>query len=285
MSHLEEFQQALYQEMLTHLKETDEDVPFKHGIYSYYSRTVKGKAYKIHCRKQYPAGEIETIVLDENTLAVGHDYSVVNVWKPSPSHKMLAYSIDHDGSETYAIKVIANIATQALLPDTIESTNGDIVWGNDESAFFYLTMDSEHRPDKLFLHIMGTPQSSDICLLQEPDAKFWLGIEKSADNRFVIIGSESKETSEYHVIDLLGLEGGQTHLEKVPERLQCIAKRVDGIRYDVEHQDGFFYFVTNKDGAKNSKVGHLRDLFPPLHHHRHHSGHPNPALFFLISFR
>ena len=32
------------------MKETDTEVPYRHGPYFYYSRSVKGKPYKIHCR-------------------------------------------------------------------------------------------------------------------------------------------------------------------------------------------------------------------------------------------
>src|SRR5712691_9905783 len=48
----EKFQEALYQEMLGHIKETDLSVPYRKGDYFYYSRTEQGKQYPIHCRKK-----------------------------------------------------------------------------------------------------------------------------------------------------------------------------------------------------------------------------------------
>src|ERR1700724_720850 len=45
-------QKKLYDEMLSHIKETDVDVPYKDGGYFYYSRTESGKQYEILCRKR-----------------------------------------------------------------------------------------------------------------------------------------------------------------------------------------------------------------------------------------
>ncbi len=39
------------------MKETDTQVPYRHGPYLYYSRDVKGLPYKIHCRTKEEGGE------------------------------------------------------------------------------------------------------------------------------------------------------------------------------------------------------------------------------------
>ncbi len=51
MEHLKNYHSNLYDEMLSHMKETDESVPTPHDGYLYYSRNEEGKSYKIHCRK------------------------------------------------------------------------------------------------------------------------------------------------------------------------------------------------------------------------------------------
>jgi len=45
-------QEKLYNEMVGHIKETDENVPYRDGDYFYYSRTVKGLQYPIYARKR-----------------------------------------------------------------------------------------------------------------------------------------------------------------------------------------------------------------------------------------
>jgi oligopeptidase B len=46
------FQEKIYKEMISHLKETDESAPVRDGNYYYYTRTEQGKQYAIYCRKK-----------------------------------------------------------------------------------------------------------------------------------------------------------------------------------------------------------------------------------------
>src|SRR5918996_5984968 len=52
MKHTAALQEKLYQEMISHIKETDTNVPYRWGNYFYYTRTEKGKQYPIFCRKR-----------------------------------------------------------------------------------------------------------------------------------------------------------------------------------------------------------------------------------------
>ena len=49
---------ALYTEMLSHVKQTDLDVPVRDNGYWYYSRTQEGKQYPVYARK--PKGDART---------------------------------------------------------------------------------------------------------------------------------------------------------------------------------------------------------------------------------
>src|SRR5215510_7534662 len=52
MKPTEAFQKKLYDEMLSRIKETDVEVPYREGGYFYYIRTEAGKQYPIRCRKK-----------------------------------------------------------------------------------------------------------------------------------------------------------------------------------------------------------------------------------------
>ena len=52
MKPTEGLQKKLYDEMLSRIKETDVEVPYKEGSYFYYTRTEAGKQYSIYCRKK-----------------------------------------------------------------------------------------------------------------------------------------------------------------------------------------------------------------------------------------
>src|ERR1700761_7634067 len=51
MAPTEQLQAKLYKEMLSHIKETDESVPYRNRGWFYYVRTVEGRQYPIHCRR------------------------------------------------------------------------------------------------------------------------------------------------------------------------------------------------------------------------------------------
>lgn len=75
-------------------------MPYKYGSFLYYTRTVQGLAYKLHCRKPVSGVDMEEqVVLDENELATDKDYCDIGACEPSPSHNLLAYAADFVGEE------------------------------------------------------------------------------------------------------------------------------------------------------------------------------------------
>jgi len=213
LEHLSSLRDELYSEMLYHMKETDQTMPYNYGPYKYYSKTEKGLSYPIHCRKITEMGE-ECVVLDGNEIAKGFEYCDINSIDPSPSHRLLAYSVDNNGYETYRLRVKSlepategTDSSEQYLVD-IADTSGAVVWGNDDSTLFYLKMDAEHRPFQLWLHVVG---GEDLLLLQEDDGSFWMDVDKTQDQRYLVVSLESPETSEQYVVDLRGLQGGDQH--------------------------------------------------------------------------
>ena len=246
--HLEKFRKNLYDEHISHLKETDENPPYPYGKYYYYTKTVKGLSYKIHCRKEASSLEelesaTEEIILDENKVAEGHKQCVIRGVKPSVDHTFLAYSVDYKGDETYTVKML-NLKTGEYCKDVVEGVAGGIQWGKDNSTFFYLSQDQAKRPYKLWKHVVGTSQEDDKCYYTEEDELFWFGHGKSKDGRYLFAGSGSSETSEVRYIDLYAEE----------TKLVVIQKREFGLRYDVEHREGMLLIWTNLDGAINQRL-------------------------------
>ena len=228
--HLNPLKDKLYAEHISHLKETDEDPPYRHGKFFYYTRTVKGKSYKIHCRKKLLEAEAlpgtnskEEIILDENTIAEGHKQCNIDEVVLSEDHNYLAYSVDFKGSETYVVKIL-NLSSGEELTDHVGGTCGDIVWGTDHNSFYYLTEDAAKRPYKAWKHTVGTAQDQDICLFTEEDDKFSLGISKSKDTKWLFLTSKSKETAEVSYVNLLA--GGNEVI--------TVQNRVPGLKYSIQ---------------------------------------------------
>src|SRR5215472_2245847 len=77
-----DLREELYREMLGHIKQTDVTVPYRDGLYWYYSRTEEGLQYAIQCRKpgtfSGPKEDAdEEVILDGNKLAEGRPFFAI----------------------------------------------------------------------------------------------------------------------------------------------------------------------------------------------------------------
>ena len=249
--HLNLLKDKLYAEHISHLKETDETPPYRNGEYFYYTRTEEGKAYKLHCRKRILEQETipdpnspEEIVLDENVIAAGHNYSKVGKVVLSQDHRSLAYSVDFKGNGIYAIRILS-LTTGEQIDDQLQGTSYTIEWGQDDKSIFYTTKNAAKRPHKAWKHIIGTSQDHDICLVTETDSQFGLYISKSHDGKFLYFSSISKDTSEVSYIDL---NSGM-------DEVITIQNRQPGLKYKVQplHHDRLI-ILTDADEAINNKL-------------------------------
>jgi oligopeptidase B len=241
MKHTEPLQAELYQEMLARIKQTDTSAPLKRDDYFYYTRTEEGKQYAIHCRKRATAGRFdpaapEEILLDENVLAEGHKYFRIGNFAVSPNHKLLAYSVDFEGDESYTIRV-KNLETGELLPDEIPNTYYTLEWANDNATFFYTVLDPALRPYKVFRHRLGAPE--DTLVYHEADERFTVELSRTRSRAYIFIDIHSSLTSEIRYLSTDDPTG----------EFRPILPRVQGTEYDVTHRYGSFFIRTNDSAA------------------------------------
>ena len=145
---LKDLRDALYEEMLSHIKQTDVSVPFRDGAWWYYTRTEEGLQLGINCRKRGDAtgpakDAAEEIVLDANELAKGHAFFAIGANDVSDDGKMLAYTTDTTGFWQYTLQ-IKNLETGETLPGAVERV-GSVVWAADNSTLFYTVEDEEQK--------------------------------------------------------------------------------------------------------------------------------------------
>jgi oligopeptidase B len=234
LAHTETQQQQLYDEMLGRIQETDLSVPVFHGGYYYYTRTEEGKAYPIHCRKQGSLDAPETILIDENRLAEGQEFFDLGDFEPSPDHRLLAYSTDTSGAERYCL-LIQNLETGHSYPEQILDV-GSIAWATDNQTLFYTKLDEAQRPYQLWRHRLNTEPAQDTLLYEEADDAFYLDIELTRSEAFLLLMIDSKITSEVHYLDAQTPDG----------TFQVIEPRRRGIEYHVEHWGEQFYILINE---------------------------------------
>jgi oligopeptidase B len=229
----------IFDEIKARTKETDLTVPARKGGWWYYIRTVEGQQYAVQCRRPVTPGESgppaatddgepvpgEEVLLDGNELAGDSPFFSLGASEVSPDGRLLAYSTDFEGSERFTVRV-KNLATGEVAADEIPGAFYGCAWSADGSALFYVTVDDAWRPYRVWRHMVGTPAASDVVVFEETDERFWVGVGLTRSERYLMIGSSSKLTSEAWLLDAATPEG----------EFRVVAPRRPGIEYSVEHQ-------------------------------------------------
>jgi len=229
---------ALFEEMVARIKEDDETPAQRWGPFWYYSRTEKGKQYRIFCRRRDGAMDrgAEEVFLDANVEAEGLEYYRLGALSVSPDHRLLAWAADTDGGETYTIRV-RDLVSGENLPDTIERAYASVEWAADNRTLFYTTLDKTHRPYRLHRHELGSSAGADPIVFEEPDESFFLGLHKTRSGRFLMLHLASNDTNEAHYLEANTPTG----------KFQPIEPRRKGVEYSVDHWGDRFLIHTNED--------------------------------------
>jgi len=236
-----ELRERIYQEIAGRVQQTDESAPVPHGPWLYSTRTVEGQEYPILCRRPRGGGEV-AVILDQNALAEGHEYLRVGDTAVSPDHTLLAYTVDHDGSEQFRLR-IRDLGTGEDREDAVERVYYSLAWSADGGTVFYTRPDHAMRPWQVWRHRLGTPESADTLVLQEDDERFFVEVSRTRSGAFVVVQVASELTSEAWLLDA-GDPGG------VP---RVVAPREQGHEYTVDHHGDTLYIVSN-DGAVNFRL-------------------------------
>jgi oligopeptidase B len=236
MKPTEPLQKKLYEEMLSRIKETDVEVPYKEGGYFYYSRTEAGKQYAIHCRKKGSMDAAEEVLLDVNELAKGQAFMSLGAFDVSDDGNLLAYTTDNTGFRQFTLAV-KDLRTGKTLVDHAERVDS-VAWANDNKTLFYTIEDEvSKRSYQMYRHTVGTSGPGTL-VYEEKDEKFDIETEKTRSKAYVLLLSESHTTSEARYIP-----AGQPMAE-----WKLLEPRKQGVEYYPDHNGDFFYIRVNDTG-------------------------------------
>jgi len=241
--------QQLYDEMLSHIKQTDVSVPVRNGDWWYYTRTEEGLQYAIHCRKQASAETAarttaeslrhleEHILLDGNELAKDHAFFAIGAIEISDDGRWLAYTTDTTGFRQYALH-IKDLATGETLATSVERV-GSVVWAADNKTLFYTVEDDiQKRQFQLWRHQLGTEHSADTLVYQDDDERFNVAAGRTRDDKYLILESASHITSECWFLAA----------DQPESKFTLVAPRQDDQEYSIDHRNGLWYIRTNDKG-------------------------------------
>ncbi|HWG50011.1 MAG TPA: S9 family peptidase [Candidatus Acidoferrales bacterium] len=237
MKPTEDLQKKLYGEMISHIKETDVNVPYKEGDYFYNSRWEKGQQYPILFRQKQNLQAPETVTIDGNELAKGQKFMALGVYLPSDDGNLLAYSVDYTGFRQYQLHVrdLRTGKDSAVIAQKV----GSVAWANDNKTLFYtVEEDKTKRQYRLYRHAIDSEPGSDTLVFEEPDERFNIGVQRTRSGKYLLLDIGSHTTSETRFLDAAQPAG----------EWKLIAPRQQDIEYYVDHRANEFFIRTNDKG-------------------------------------
>jgi oligopeptidase B len=256
LAHLAPLREQLFGEIVGRVQETDASSPSPHGPYEYFTRTVEGLEYPVHCRRPRVGAQVlpdpfaapgatpgEVVVVDENALAGDEDYFNVGDLVLTPSQRLVAVTTDVTGGERYTLR-FRDLDRGVVLDDVVPDVYYGVAWA-DDATVFYTRPDEAMRPFQIWRHRLGTPATDDALVFQEDDERFYVSVDRARSGRYLVITTASKTTSEVWLLPTA----------EPTAALQVVEPRKHGHEYHVEHHDGpagdRLYVLSNANGAEN----------------------------------
>lgn len=191
------------------------------------------------------------VLLDPNTLSEDGTVSLGGT-SVSNDASMLAYSISDGGSDWRTWKVL-DISSGENLKDTIKWAKfSGASWETDDSGFYYQKYDEPsdealkdiNTAPKLMFHRLGTSQSEDVIIYENPDKPRWgwgISVVDDSEVRFLSISNGTDERNRLYV-----------QLEKNGSFFPLIDELIGAYQY-LDSKDNIHWFYSTEN-AKNGKV-------------------------------
>ena len=234
---------TLFTELKARKSDNDASVPYFHNGFHYQWRFTEGDQYRRWYRAagthdlEQVAPEQWTLLIDENSLAEGHDYFRLGALSVSPNNEYLAYSIDNDGSERFTLYVI-NLQHGSEITVPITDTMGEPVWNKASDGILYRQVNAQWRPDKIYWRKLLSDEA-DTLICAEEDGGFFLSMHLSQSEQLVFLHSADHVTSEVRFLPADDFSSAPT----------LICPRENGHEYEVEHYQDQLLIRSNKRQA------------------------------------
>jgi len=237
------FENALYEEIISRVKQDDSSVPYRMHGYWYHTRFAPGQEHPIFGRRKGSLEAPEDVMLDANLLAVGHDYYRIGAMEISPDSEWLAFCEDTVGRRQYTLR-FKNLRTGEILDTAISDVESDLAWANDNRTILYVAKDPETLLG-LYVkkHVLGQDPRHDTLAFEQTDKSFYTGVSKSKSERFIFIHMESTVSSEWHY----------AHADDPALEFRTFLPHERDHEYQLEHLGGVFIVRTNWQ-AKNFRL-------------------------------
>ena len=231
--------ETVFGEIRSRVQETDMSTPVEFGPWWYVTSTTEGMSYPVHHRGPTLDRATEMVLLDENLEADGHEFFDLGAFDMSMDHRLLAWSSDTAGDEHYTLR-IRDLMAGVDLDDRIDDVaNAGVAWSHDGQWVFYVTPDEQERASTVWRHQVGTPRTDDVCVFDETDERFFVGIGTTRSEQWIIINSASRTSADARIIPS----------DRPTDEPIVVMARRDDVEYGIDHWGDSFVMHTNDDAV------------------------------------
>jgi len=243
-----QLQEQLFKEIVARIKQDDSSVPVRNRGYYYYSRFATGADYPVIARKRGSLSAREQVMLNQPVMAKGLGFFAVGDWTVSQNNALLAYALDTVGRRQYSLKV-KDLTTGKTLADNVPNAEPNLIWADDNRTIYYIEKDPVTLLSKrVKAHVLRTPASADKLVYEEKDDSFYMGVERTSDDKYLCIFLQSTVSNEQRCTSAAA-----------PGEWAVVAPREREFHYSADHVASRWIIRTNADGAKNYKLMTLAD--------------------------
>ena len=177
------------------------------------------------------------LMLDQPARAAGQAYYRVGGWSVSPDGRRLAWAEDTGGRRIHTLR-FKDLASGRMLPDEVPGVLEDLAWANDSRTLFYIRQDPVTlQSGPVWRHRLGTPAAEDVLAYEEPDKSLFVGLARSASERYVLIELHGTDTTETRAVP--------ADAPTAPARV--VLARRPGVRHSADHRGRRWFIRTNEE--------------------------------------
>ncbi|WJV64352.1 prolyl oligopeptidase family serine peptidase [Pectobacteriaceae bacterium C52] len=238
MAPCQEQKQALYDEMVQRIPREDTSVPYVKNGYRYQNRYEPGKDYAVYLRQPASATEPWETLLDGNQRAENGDFYDMGSLDVSPDNRLMTVSEDFLSRRQYDVR-LRDLTTGEWLPDLIEHVSAVTEWSADSTAIYYVRKHPQTLlPYQVYRHRIGSDPQQDALIYEEQDDTYYVSLEKTTSERYILIHLSSTTNSEVLLLDA-----------RDPQAMpQMFVPRRKDHEYDLDHYGDYFYLRSNREG-------------------------------------
>ena len=229
-------------------------VPYKEGGRYFYSRN-DGLQNQSVLYTMKSLGDEPRMLLDPNKLAADGTVALAGT-AVSRDGKYLAYGTAASGSDWNEWKV-RDIETGKDLDDHLKWVKfSNTSWTPDGRGFFYSRYDEPKEAtkladvnyfQKLYYHVLGTPQSADVLVYDRPDEKEWgFGGQVSDDGKYLLITASKGTSPKVRVF--------YKDLSKPGAKVVPLIDAFEASYSFIDNDGPVFYFTTDRNAPRSRIV-------------------------------